>query len=74
MMGTNVLRRLDLVELRFPAPPACRHCAGSRQRVVIIDALDNVISESIPATGCPGCGAIPVRIVTVVDDGWRGAG
>ena len=70
-MTSNVLRRLDLVELRFPKPPGCRHCAGSRQRVVIIDALDNVISESLPATGCPVCGAIPFRTVTVVDDGWR---
>jgi len=73
-MGTNIPRRLDLVEIRFPKPPACRQCTGSRQRVVIIDALDNVISESIPKSGCPVCGNIPFRTVTVVDDGWRGAG
>jgi len=73
-MGTNIPRRLDLVELRLPKPPVCRQCKGRRQRLVMIDASGAVISESVPAAGCPACGNVPFRTLTVVDDGWRGAG
>jgi len=50
-------RRLGRLELVWRAP-MCPTCLGKPSRTVTVDAdTDEVISESMPETGCPRCGA-----------------
>ncbi len=49
-------RRLSRLELVWRAP-VCPTCLGKPSRIVTVDLdTDEMISESMPADGCPRCG------------------
>lgn len=69
MMPHDFNHRLSHLELVWPKP-SCPVCLGKPSRVVTIDPVtDEVINESMPATGCPVCGKGVFReYLIVVDD------
>ncbi len=73
-MNDSVNRRLGRLELVWRAP-VCPTCLGKPHRTVTVDPVsDEVLSESMPETGCPRC-ETPVfreyRLVAGVDRGVR---
>lgn len=69
--------RLDRLEVIWSAPaPRCPACQESPIREVVVDADTNeMLSESVPSTGCSLCGHRPFREIRLVvgDDGEVGA-
>jgi len=54
-MADSIDRRLGRLELVWRAP-VCPTCVDKPHRIVTVDAdTDEVISESMPADGCPRC-------------------
>jgi hypothetical protein len=66
--------RINKLELIWSAP-RCPTCLGKPSRIVTVDPVtDEMISESMPETGCARCGA-PVHreYVLIPGDESRGA-
>ncbi len=60
-MSDAMSRRLRHLETIWPKP-RCSTCLGRPHRVVMIDMeSDTVVSENMPGTGCPECGASVYR-------------
>ena len=65
---SDIHRRLTRLELIWPKP-SCPVCFGRPSRVVTIDPVtDEELSETMPADGCPACGALIFRQYVIVDD------
>lgn len=62
-------RRLARLELIHAAPTTCPTCHDHPFRVVYVDEnTDEVLEESMPASGCPTCGQpIDHELVIVLD-------
>jgi hypothetical protein len=61
-------RRLGRLELVWRAP-RCATCLGRPHRIVTVDMdSDEVISETMPETGCPVCGESVYREYRLVAD------
>jgi endogenous inhibitor of DNA gyrase (YacG/DUF329 family) len=64
----SILNRLDRLETIWPEP-RCPTCLGRPHRVVEVDRdTDAAISETMPETGCPDCGASVYREYRLVAD------
>lgn len=64
MMRTDRLRRLSRLEA---LQPGCRTCGNHPTRIVEIDGdRDEVLSETMPETGCPTCGRPVWRTIQIV--------
>lgn len=61
-------RRLRHLETVWPKP-RCPICLGRPHRIVMVDSVtDEVISETMPGTGCPDCGSSVYREYRLVAD------
>lgn len=56
--------RLSRIEAAMP-PPLCPECRGYPARIIGLNDAGELISETVPRTGCPVCGA-PVHVTAAV--------
>lgn len=65
-MSDSLSRRIGHLETIWPKPQ-CSTCLGRPHRVVMVDMdTDEAISETMPGTGCPDCGASVYREYRIV--------
>ena len=69
---STIQSRLNRLTAAFP-PPRCPSCGNAPSRLVFIDGRTNeVVSESVPESGCPDCGRQPYCEIHVVsEEGWK---
>lgn len=73
-MSDSMDRRIGKLELVWRAP-VCPTCLGKPSRTVTVDPVtDDVLSESMPATGCPRCETPVFREYVLIAGDDRGVG
>jgi endogenous inhibitor of DNA gyrase (YacG/DUF329 family) len=63
----NYEQRVRILERQL-APPPCPECQGKPHRVVTIDPNGEERDATMPATGCPLCGAPVFREYRLEED------